>query len=98
MPASLYLSPVTRHPSAYKRRGPGKRRALEELRWRRSAWLHHPAHVGHATADAGAVLVRDLRDDRLRREDVLRDRRRVLQRRASDHRRVDDAGSDEVDD
>src|SRR3954464_3104414 len=66
---------------------------------RREACLHHAAHVGHAAAaDAGAVLVLDLGDDRLGREDVLRDRRGVLQRRARDHRRVDDALGDEVDD
>src|SRR4051794_17412770 len=62
------------------------------------ACLHHAAHVGHAAADAGPVLVRDLGDDGLGREDVLRDRGGVLQRRARDHRRVDDALGDEVDD
>ena len=35
-------------------------------------------------------------DDGLRHEDVLRDRGRVLQRRADDHGRVDDAGLDQV--
>src|SRR4051812_19286609 len=64
----------------------------------RRSCLHHAAHVGHAAADAGPVLVRDLGDDGLRREDVLRDRGGVLQRRARDHRRVDDALGDEVDD
>ena len=47
---------------------------------------------------AAAVLVRHLGDDRLGGEDVLGDRRRVLQRGARDHRRVDDAGGDEIDD
>jgi hypothetical protein len=53
--------------------------------------LHHPAHVGHATATAAAILLWNLGDDRLGREDVLGDRRGILQRRARDHRRVDDA-------
>ena len=47
-------------------------------------------------AIAGAGLLGRLGDDRLGHEDVLRDRRRVLQRRAGDHRRIDDAGLDEV--
>ena len=38
----------------------------------------------------GAGLLGRLGDDRLGGEDVLRDRRSVLQRRARDHRRVDD--------
>ena len=42
------------------------------------------------------VLLGRLGDDRLGGEDVLRDRRGVLQRRAGDHRRVDDPGLDEV--
>src|SRR5581483_10837249 len=58
--------------------------------------LHHPAHVGHAAADTGAGLLRRLGDDRLGGEDVLRDRRRVLQRRAGDHRRVADSGLQQV--
>ena len=58
--------------------------------------LHHAAHVGHAAA-AAAVLLRHLGHDRLGGEDVLGDRRRVLQRRAGDHGRVDDARRDEVD-
>ncbi len=70
---------------------------------RRAGWgsgrvgLHHSAHVGHATATA-RVLLRDFGDDRLGGEDVLGDRRGVLQRGARDHRGVDDAGGDEVDD
>src|SRR5579859_7735309 len=61
----------------------------------RSGSLHH---VGHAArhAGAGAGLLRSLGHDGLGREDVLRDRRGVLQRRARDHRRVDDARLDEV--
>src|SRR5690242_19585530 len=60
--------------------------------------LHHPAHVRHAGAGAHGLLLRGLGDDRLGGEDVLRDRRGVLQRGARDHRRVDDALADEVDD
>src|SRR5438552_13412370 len=61
------------------------------------AWLHHAAHVAHAGhASAGTSLLGRLGDDRLGREDVLRDRRGVLQRRARDHRRVDDPGLDQV--
>src|SRR5579863_5993249 len=59
---------------------------------------HHPRHVGHAAACAAAILLRNLGDDRLGREDVLGDRRSVLQRRAGDHGRVDDALGDEVHD
>src|SRR4051812_6633830 len=60
--------------------------------------LHHPAHaahVGHATA-AAAVLLGSVHDDRLRGEDVLRDRGCVLQRRARHHGRIDDAVLDEI--
>src|SRR4051812_29795133 len=79
--------------------GPGRSRAPRSRsaeRW----WLHHAAHaahVGHAAAGAGAVLLGGLGDDRLGGEDVLRDRRGVLQRRARDHGGVDDARADEVD-
>src|SRR5438067_1155062 len=52
--------------------------------------LHHSAHVPHAAAHAGSGLLGWLGDDRLGHEDVLGDRRRVLQRRARHHRRVDD--------
>ena len=45
-----------------------------------------------------AVLLGHLGDDRLGGEDVLGDRRGVLERGARDHRRVDDAGRDEIDD
>src|SRR5215210_1301784 len=58
--------------------------------------LHHPAHVRHSASGADRVLLRRLGDDGLGGEDVLRDRRRVLQRRARDHRRVDDARLHEV--
>ena len=44
----------------------------------------------------GAVLLGRLGDDALRRQDVLGDRGRVLQRRARDHGRVDDAVLDQV--
>src|SRR3954449_1453989 len=78
--------------------GPGRSRAPRSRsaeRW----WLHHAAHaahVGHAAAGAGALLVGQLRDDGLGGEDVLRDRRGVLERRARDHGRVDDARADQV--
>src|SRR3954454_20434958 len=77
---------------------PGPRSTSQARARRREALLHHAAHVGHAAADAGPGLVWDLGDDGLRREDVLRDRGGVLQRRARDHGRVDDALGDEVDD
>jgi hypothetical protein len=57
--------------------------------------LHHvrhtPRHPGRRRS-----LLRRLRDDGLGREDVLRDRSGVLERRTRDHRRVDDPGLDEV--
>src|SRR5712691_12512454 len=83
--------PYPRPDSERARQTPGP---FEALPWRR--WLHHPAHVRHAGRDAAAVLLRRLGDDRLRGEDVLGDRCRVLQRRPRDHRRVDDAGLHEV--
>ena len=59
--------------------------------------LHHPAHAAHVGhAGAGAGLLGRLGDDRLGREDVLADRRGVLQRRPGHHRRVDDPGLDQV--
>src|SRR5437764_14221609 len=62
--------------------------------------LHHSAHVAHATAHAaahaGSGLFGWLSDDRLGHEDVLCDRGGVLQRRARDHRGVDDARLDQV--
>src|SRR5689334_13079327 len=58
--------------------------------------LHHPAHVGHAGAGTHGVLLRGLGDDRLGGEDVLRDRRSVLQCRARDHRRVADPALEQV--
>ena len=47
-------------------------------------------------APAGMPGFRWLGNDRLGREDVLRDRRGVLERRARDHRRVDDPGLHEI--
>src|SRR6476659_8648031 len=60
--------------------------------------LHHPAHAAHVggTATSGGLL-RRLGHDGLGGEDVLADRRRVLERRAGDHGRVDDARLDQVD-
>src|SRR4051794_20726683 len=79
-------------------RGPGLRRALGHCETLGASGLHHPRHVGHAAAAARpAVLLGRLGDDRLGGEDVLGDRRGVLERRAGHHRRVDDAGADQVD-
>src|SRR6185436_7726468 len=64
----------------------------------RRSELHHPAHAAHVgRATAGTRLLGGLGDDRLGREDVLADRRGVLERRAGDHGRIDDPGLDEVD-
>src|SRR6266581_1114086 len=62
-----------------------------------SGSLHH-VHAAHATRHAGTrtSLLWRLGDDRLRGEDVLRDRRGVLKRRANHHRRVGDPGLDEI--
>src|SRR5205823_3249064 len=59
--------------------------------------LHH-VHAAHAARHAGGcrLLLGGLGDDGLGREDVLRDRSRVLQGRADDHGRVGDAGLDQV--
>jgi len=55
-------------------------------------------HVGHTARHPGADpgLLGRLGDDGLGREDVLRDRGGVLERRARDHRRIDDPGLDEI--
>src|SRR5204862_6165970 len=75
-------------PCPHNGRGPGTSRALANTRLLER--LHHPRHVGHATArSAGAFLLRHLGHDGLGGEDVLGDRRGVLKRRAGDHRRVD---------
>src|SRR4051794_5444625 len=58
--------------------------------------LHHPAHVRHAAAHTCAGLLRSLGHDGLGGEDVLGDRRRVLQSRARDHRRVADPALQQV--
>src|SRR3954467_5224199 len=74
--------------------GPAHGRALAK---RDRARLHHPAHIGHAAArGAGALLLGHLGHDGLGGEDVLGDRRGVLQRRAGHHRGVDHAGLDEI--
>ena len=65
---------------------------------RAKARLHH-VHAAHAAtrhAATSAGLLGCLGDDRLGGEDVLGDRRGVLERRANDHRRVGDPGLDEV--
>src|SRR5207253_8091133 len=80
-----------------KTEGPARSPGPHEYSYAFWRGLHHPRHVGHATAATG-VLVGHLGHDRLGGEDVLRDRRGVLQRRARDHRGVDDARADEIDD
>src|SRR5205807_6033450 len=72
--------------------------ATPALRWTNASAfvLHHPAHVRHAGAGAHGILLRGLGDDRLGGEDVLRDRRGVLQRRPGDHRRVADPALEQV--
>ena len=73
------------------RRTPGP--SLRQLRTANCRYIMS----GHATAGhADGLLLRHLRHHALGGEDVLRDRGRVLQRRARDHRRVDHAGLDEV--
>src|SRR5687767_4150908 len=62
--------------------------------------LVHPAHAAAGAAVATArgflLLLRNLRDQSFRREQQGGDRRRVLERRAHDLHRVDDAGVDHV--
>src|SRR5215213_7806928 len=79
--------------------GPGRSRAPPSRSAERWCLHHaaHAAHVGHAAAAAGAVLLGRLRDDGLGGQDVLGDRRGVLQRRARDHGGVNDARADQVD-
>src|SRR3954454_11183554 len=94
------ISPRRGRAAAENDRGPGTGRALEGRTAvpprRRTGCLHHPAHVGDAAAGAARVLVGHLGDDRLRGEDVLGDRRRVLERGAGHHGGVDDARGDQV--
>ena len=72
------------------------RRGSRETRFPRCS-LHHPRHVRHAAAGrAGRGLLGRVGNDALGREHVLRDRGGVLERRARDHRRVDDARGDEI--
>src|SRR6266545_2659806 len=93
-----HQSPATLHNAER----PGLARPLCRTTCRRNAkrsggGLHH-VHAAHAARHAGTcrLLLGGFGDDRLGREDVLRDRRRVLERRANHHRRVGDAGLDEV--
>src|SRR6266511_2387021 len=62
-----------------------------------TAGLHH-VHTAHAARHAGTgrLLLGRLGDDGFGREDVLRDRSRVLECRADHHRRIGDSGVDEV--
>ena len=67
-------------------------------RRRRATLYIIPLMSGMPPPPPAAFLLGHLGDDRLGGEDVLGDRRRVLQRRAGDHRGVDDARGDEIDD
>src|SRR4051794_40631043 len=63
-----------RRPQRTRARRTTRRALARPAEAQEALWLHHPAHVGHAAAHgAGALLVLDLGDDRLGREDVLRD-------------------------
>src|SRR3954469_5672206 len=57
----------------------------------------HAAHAAVAAGHGRSVLLRLVGDDGLGGEEERRDGRGVLQRRAGDLGRVDDAGRDEVD-
>src|SRR4051812_32707239 len=86
------------HPRRLNGDGAPRKGAPPNTAFSREAGLHHAAHaahVGHAAA-AAVVLVRDLGHDGLGGQDVLGDRRGVLERGARHHGRVDDAGGDEV--
>ena len=79
-----------------KKRGPASR-PLSSENWSPEGLRYIiPPMSGMPRACGCTVLLGCLGDDCLGREDVLRDRRRVLQRRARDHGRVDDPGLDEV--
>src|SRR4051812_25163593 len=65
----------------------------------RFVWLGlevHLARVTVTTAGGGLLLLGDVGHERLGREDHRRDRRRILERRSGDLRRVDDALREEV--
>ena len=87
-------------PTASRRNdeGPAMRRALEESGRRSGERPYIIPPMSGMPPPPAAVLLGHLGDDRLGGEDVLGDRGRVLQRRARDHRRVDDAGLRQVDD
>src|SRR5207245_2512279 len=72
--------------------GPGLAYRDGTPRWR---LVVHPAAAGHR---GSLVLLRKVRDERLRGEDHRRNRGTVLQRGAGHLRRVDDAGLHEIDD
>src|SRR3712207_3564852 len=63
---------------------------------RRSRSEVHVAAVAVTGASSRLLLLRNVRDERLRRQDHRRDRGRVLEGRARDLRRVDDAAREEV--
>src|SRR5438552_12335914 len=81
-------------PPWYDWKGPAMRALFHSVQEVPGGDLHHPGHVRHACA--GLLLLRSLGDDRLGREDVLGDRSGVLERRAGDHRRIDDPALDEI--
>ena len=85
-PGLAAAPPTTRAPP---KRGPHTRDG-------RPVSLHHAVHAAHAArhACAGRLLLRHLGNDRLGGEDVLGDRRRVLERGAGDHCGIDHAGLD----
>jgi hypothetical protein len=85
-PGLAAAPPTTRAPP---KRGPHTRDG-------RPVSLHHAVHAAHAArhACAGGLLLRHLGNDRLGGEDVLGDRRRVLERGAGDHCGIDHAGLD----
>src|SRR6266545_3197370 len=76
--------------------GRRRKKGLTGETWFPPCDLHHAAHVGHASTRTDGLLLGSFGHDGLRGQDVLRDRRSVLKRRARDHRRVDDAGLDQV--
>src|SRR5687768_7353206 len=58
--------------------------------------LVHPAHAATRRAGRSRLVFLLLDDQRFRREQEARDRRRILQRRAGNLRRIDDTGRHEI--
>ena len=91
------IRPLKRLGRREARRMPGLSKEHSPVRARVLATSSRPCRAcRHRACAPAAVLLGRLGDDRLGGEDVLRDRRGVLQRRAGDHGRVDDAGCDQV--